>query len=168
MCDSSAMVTLSRNRRCTRVLIVRRNHVAVAEMPRPIAATATRPPERSRTPLPRSISHSAMSASGSAATSARMNDTSINRGSCRYPSLHSLHIEESAGGSGSIGATLTLTASSEDVIDHPFFAFFNESFGLEIEHRSVATVPRHELEVRTDFDHAPVFEDANAIGMTNG
>src|SRR6478752_472572 len=167
MCDSSAMVTLSRNRRCTRVLMVRRNHVAVAEMPKPIAATATRPLDRSRTPLPSSISQRASSASGSAATSARMNDTSINRGSWRYPSLHKRHIDESAGGSGSIGATLTLTALSEDVIDHPFFAFFNESFRLQIEHRSVATVPRHELVVRAEFDDAPVFEDTNAIGVTN-
>ena len=40
-CDSSAIVTLSRKRRCTRVLIVRRNQVAVADTPRPTAAAST-------------------------------------------------------------------------------------------------------------------------------
>ena len=65
---SSAIVTLSRKRRCTRVLTVRRNHVAAVETPRPIAAPCTRPDRCSRTPLPSSISHSASSASGSAAS----------------------------------------------------------------------------------------------------
>ena len=40
-CDSSAIVTLSRNRRCTRVLTVWRNHVAAAETPSAIAANRT-------------------------------------------------------------------------------------------------------------------------------
>ena len=40
-CDSSAIVTLSRKRRCTRVLTVRRNQVAAADTPRPIAAAST-------------------------------------------------------------------------------------------------------------------------------
>src|SRR5712691_7676628 len=65
-CDSSAMVTLSRKRRCTRVLTVRRNHVAAADTPRPTAAPCTMPGLCSRTPLPSSISHNARSASDSA------------------------------------------------------------------------------------------------------
>jgi hypothetical protein len=83
MCDSSAIVTLSRKRRRTRVLTVRRNHVAVAEIPRPIAEVAMSAGEWSRTPLPRSMSESASSASGSAATSVSRNDTSMSRGSFR-------------------------------------------------------------------------------------
>ena len=41
-CDSSAIVTLSRKRRCTRVLTVRRNQVAVADTPSATAAIRTR------------------------------------------------------------------------------------------------------------------------------
>ena len=37
-CDSSAMVTLSRKPRCTRVLTVRRNQVAAADRPSATAA----------------------------------------------------------------------------------------------------------------------------------
>src|SRR5260370_19741186 len=40
--DSSAMVTLSRKRRCTRVLTVRRNHVAAVDTPWPISSTTLR------------------------------------------------------------------------------------------------------------------------------
>src|SRR6266576_2616523 len=58
-CDSRAIVTLSRKRRCTRVLTVRRNQVAVADTPRPTAATRTRPGRWSSTPSPRSIDQSA-------------------------------------------------------------------------------------------------------------
>ena len=42
-CDSSAMVTRSRKRRCTRPLITRRNHVAAVERPRPTAAASDQP-----------------------------------------------------------------------------------------------------------------------------
>ena len=38
-CDSSATVTLSRNRRCTRTLTVRRNHVAADDTPSPVDAS---------------------------------------------------------------------------------------------------------------------------------
>ena len=41
-CDSSAIVTLSRKRRCMRVLTVRRNQVAVADTPSPRAAASSR------------------------------------------------------------------------------------------------------------------------------
>src|SRR5437867_25830 len=61
------MVTLSRKRRCTRVLMVRRNHVAAAETPSPMAAPSIISGLCPSSPLPRSISHSARSASGSAA-----------------------------------------------------------------------------------------------------
>ena len=102
--DSSAIVTLSRKRRCTRVLTVRRNQVAAADRPRPIAAPCIRPVRCSRKPLPSSHSHSASSASGSAASCDNTNDATIRRGSWRYPSLHSRHIDDNAGGSGSISA----------------------------------------------------------------
>ena len=65
---SSAMVTLSRKRRCTRVLTVRRNQVAAAETPSAAAATCTRRAcAAGATPSPSSLNHSASSASGSAA-----------------------------------------------------------------------------------------------------
>ncbi len=82
-CVSSAIVTLSRNRRSTRVLTVRRNQVAVADTARPIAAVHTSPGRLSSRPLPSSISHSAISASGSAASCESAKAASISRGSWR-------------------------------------------------------------------------------------
>src|SRR6476661_7453807 len=64
--DSRAMVILSRNLRCTRVLTVRRNQVAVQETPRPSAAIRIRFRLPASTPLPSNMSHSASSASGTA------------------------------------------------------------------------------------------------------
>src|ERR1051325_4796125 len=61
---SRAIVALSGKRRCTRVLTVRRNQVAVADRPRPIAEPIISVGRCSTTPLPSSISHSARSAAG--------------------------------------------------------------------------------------------------------
>src|SRR5678816_3388168 len=149
--DSSAMVTLSRNLRWTRVLIVRRNHVAAAETASPTAAACTSPVRCSSTPLPSSISQRASSASGSAASWDSTNETSINRGSCRYPSLHSRHIDESGGGSGSIPPG----RSGEDVIRHPFLVIGrDEPLRLQVEHRPVAPAERHQLVVSAERDDA--------------
>src|SRR5882672_10176546 len=159
-CDSSAIVTLSRKRRCTRVLIVRRNHVAAADTARPTAATRTSPGEWSITPFPRSMSHRASSASGSAASWDSTNAASISRGSWRYPSLHNRHIDESAGGSASAAR------SGEDVIRGPLlFACDVEALGLQVEHRAIAAVQCHQLVVRAELDDTALLEHADAIGV---
>ena len=81
-CDLSAIDTLSRNRRCTRVLTVFSSQVAVADRPRPRPATTRRLRSWCCTPELRSCSHSAISASGSAASTVRPKATPSSRGSC--------------------------------------------------------------------------------------
>src|SRR5713101_8682868 len=165
-CDSSAMVTLSRKRRCTRVLTVRRNHVAAADTPRPIAAPCTMPGLCSRMPLPSSISHNARSASGSAASCDSASAATIKRGSWRYPSLHNRHIDDSAGGSGSI-APGARSRSGEDVIRGALLLRDVEALRLHIEHCPVAPGERHQLIVRAQLDDPAVLEHADAIGMAD-
>src|SRR6185369_3008512 len=165
--DSSAIVTLSRKRRCTRVLIVRRNHVAAVDTARPIAATCIRPVLCSTTPLPSSASHNARSASGSAASCDRANATTIKRGSWRYPSLHNRHIDESAGGSGAI-VSAARSRSGEDFIRCTLLLRDVEALRLQIEHRPIAPGQRHQLVVRAELDDPAVLEHADAIGMTHG
>src|ERR1700736_1917987 len=163
-CDSSAIVTLSRKRRCTRVLTVRRNQVAAVETPRPIAAPCTMPGLCSKTPLPSSMSHKARSASGSAASCDSTNATNIKRGSWRYPSLHNRHIDDSAGGSGSIARS----RSGEDVIRRALLVVRNvESLRLQIEHGPIAPDERHQLVVRAELDDPAVLEHADTIGMAD-
>src|SRR4051794_27999850 len=106
------MVTLSRKRRVTRVLTVRRNQVAVVDTPRPSTAISTRCGRWPSTPSPSSLSQTAISASGAADSSDNRNATDISAGSCWYPSLHRRHIEDSAGGNASGFGT----RSAEDVI----------------------------------------------------
>src|SRR5215472_9759776 len=160
--DSSAMVTLSRNRRCTRVLTVRRNHVAAADMPSAIAPPSTSPDRCSSTPLPSSISHKARSASGSAASWDSTSDANIIRGSCRYPSLHSRHMEDSAGGSGAIA----WPRLGEDVIGRArLVGRNNEALCLQIEHRSVAPAKRHQFVVRAELNYTAMFENADAVRL---
>src|SRR5438874_11579381 len=158
-CDSSAIVTLSRKRRCTRVLTVRRNQVAAADTARPIAAPCTMPGLCSRTPLPSSIIHSARSASGSAATCESTNATTIKRGSWRYPSLHRRHIDDSAGGSGAM--------SGEDVICCTLLLRNIEALSLKIEHGPIASAERHQLVVRAELDDPAVLEHADTIRMAD-
>src|SRR6266576_398827 len=163
-CDSSAMVTLSRKRRCTRVLTVRRNHVAAVDKPSPIAAPSTMPGLCSRTPLPSNISHKARSASGNAASCDSTNATAIKRGSWRYPSWHSRHMDDSAGGSGSIARS----RSGEDVIRRALLlARGAEALRLQIEHRPIPPRKRHQLVVRAELDDPAVLEHADAIGMAD-
>src|ERR1700733_12202383 len=163
-CDSSAIVTLSRKRRCTRVLRVRRNQVAAVDTPRPMAAPCTMPGRWSRTPLPSSISHKARSASGSAASCDSTNDATIKRGSLRYPSLHNRHIDDRAGGSGSIPRS----RSGENVIGCTLLLGDVEALCLQVEHRPVAPGECHELIVRTELDDPAVLKYANTISMTDG
>src|SRR6267143_3015428 len=164
-CDSSAIVTLSRKRRCTRVLTVRRNHVAATDTPRPIAAPCTMPGLCSRTPLPSSVSHNARSASGSAASCDNPSAAIIKRRSWRYPSLHNRHIDDSGGGSGSIARS----RSGEDVIRLALLVVRDvEALRLQIEHRPIAPAERHQLVVRTEFDDPTVLEHADTIRMANG
>src|SRR5229473_8248551 len=166
-CDSSAMVTLSRNRRCTRVLTVRRNHVAAVDTPSPIAAPSTMPGLCSRTPLPSNISHNARSASGSAASCDSPNDITIKRGSWRYPSLHNRHIDDNAGGSGAI-VSIARSRSGKDVIRRTLLFRDIEALRLQIEHRPIAPGERHQLVVRAEFDDSAMLKYANTIGMADG
>src|SRR6516225_1993209 len=141
---SSTIVILWRNRRCTRVLTVLRNHVPVGYAPSPMAAASTRRGRCSMTPFPSSMSQSAMNASGSAETCDRTNAHSINFGSWRYPSLHSRHTDDSVGGS-----------SDEGFIRLPFLVFRRgEALRLKIEHRPIAPAFRHQFVVRAQFDDA--------------
>src|SRR3984893_13388257 len=163
-CDSSAIVTLSRKRRCTRGLTVRRNHVAAVDTPRPIAAPCTMLGLCSSTPLPSSISHNARSASGSAASCDSTNAATIKRGSWRYPSLHNLHIDDSAGGSGSIARS----RSGEDVIRLALLVVRDgEALSLQIEHGPIAPGQRHQLIVRAELDDPAMLEHADTIGMAD-
>ena len=90
----------------------------------------------------------------------------IRRGSWRYPSLHSRHMEESAGGSGAI---CLLSKDSEDVIGCALLFFGNvEPLRLQIEHGAVAAAKGHQFVMRAELDHPAVLEHADAIGMANG
>src|ERR1700722_2011760 len=154
------MVTLSRKRRCTRVLTVFKNQVAAVDTPRPIAAPCIRPVRCSRKPLPKSASHKASRASGSAASCDNRNDTTIRRGSWRYPSLHSRHIDDSAGGSGS--------SSGEGFIRGALLFRQMEAPRLQVEHGPVAAAQRHQLIVRAQLDDPAVLQHADAVSMTHG
>src|SRR4029078_7195192 len=103
-----------------------------------------------------SISHRAMSASGSAASCDSTNETSISRGSWRSRRRNSRHMEESGGGSASIGGI----RSGEDVIRHPLLvverAGRKEALRLQVEHRAVAPAERDPLVARGEVAHPPV------------
>src|SRR6266576_107500 len=162
---SRAIVTLSRKRRCMRVLTVRRNQVAAADTASPIAVPSTSPSRCSNTPLPSSINHSARSASGRAASCDSTSDANSSRGSWRYPSWHRRHMDDSAGGSGAIGCPRL----GEDVIGRAFLVRRNvKALRLQIEHRSIAPSERHEFVVCAELNHPTVFKHADAIGMTYG
>src|SRR5580658_1760139 len=154
------MVTLSRKRRCTRVLTVFKNQVAAVDTPRPIAAPCINPVRCSRKPLPKSASHKASSASGSAASCDNRNDTTIRRGSWRYPSLHSRHMDDSAGGSGS--------SSGEGLISGALLFGKMEALRLQVEHGPIAAAQRHQLIVRAQFDDPAMLQHADTVGMADG
>src|SRR6516162_8840508 len=163
--DSRAIVTLSRKRRCMRVLTVRRNQVAAADTPSPIDVASTSPARCSNTPLPSSINHSARSASGRAASCDSTSDANISRGSRRYPSLHNRHMDDSAGGSGSIACPRL----GEDVIGRALLVGGNvKPLRLQVEHRSVAPSERHEFVVCAELNHPSVFKHTDAIRVTYG
>jgi hypothetical protein len=82
-CPSSAIVTLSRKRRCNRVLTVRSTQVAAAEPASPNEASSSSPRSPRITPSPRYLSQTAISASGSAASSDSTNAATSSPGSCR-------------------------------------------------------------------------------------
>src|SRR6185503_16320794 len=134
-------------------------------MPRASTATLTRAQSPASAPSPSSLNQTASSASGSAARRANPNDTTIRTGSCWYPSLHSRHIEEMAGGRSSRGAG---GFSGEDVIGLPFLVFRTEALRLQIEHCPIAAVERHQFPVRSEFDDLPLLEHANAVRLPHG
>src|SRR5437899_7616485 len=141
-----------------RMLIIRRNHVAVAAAPSPIADTSTSRGRCSMMPLPSSISHTAMSASGNADNCASTNDHTMSPGSWRYPSLHSRHIDLSAGGSG----------SGEGFIRLPFLVLRGvEALCLQVEHRPISAAAGDQLVMRAKLHDAAVLEHAGAVGVTH-
>src|SRR5581483_7836236 len=156
------MVTLSRKRRCTRVLITRRNQVAAADSARPAAAARMTPGRCSRTPFPSSINQSARRASGSAASCDRRKAAPISRGSWRYPSLHNRHIDDSAGGNGTSIRPLP-RGSGEDVIRRAFFLALGEALRLQVEHRAIASVQGHQLVVGPELDDAAVLDRKSVV-----
>src|SRR5213593_1421637 len=102
----------------------------------------------SRIPLPSSINHNARRASGNAASCDDTSAAIIKRGSWRYPSLHNRHIDDSAGGSGSIvpGVPGARSRSGEDFIGRALLlAWDAETLRLQVEHRPIAPAERHEL-----------------------
>src|SRR6185436_10087593 len=156
--DSSAIVTLSRKRRCTRTLTVRSNHVAAVDTPSAIAAIRTSRASCPSTPSPSSLSHQAINASGNAARSDSTNAATIRPGSFRSPSLHNRHIDDSAGG----------RSSGEDFINDPLLVLDRgEALGLKVEHRPVASPERHQLLVGSELDHFSMLEHTDAVGVAH-
>src|SRR5258708_17965016 len=114
----------------------------------------------SRAPWRRSISKKARSASGGAASCDSTKATTIRRGSWRSPSLHSRHIDDSAGGSGSIARSRL----GEDVIRRALLLARNaEALRLQIEHGPIPSGERHQLVMRAELDHPAVLQHADAI-----
>src|SRR5215469_5424098 len=156
-CASSAIVTLSRKRRCTLVETVCSSQVATAETASAMTAKRSRPAFCSIRPSPSSLSQTASSASGSADTKASTNETPMSEGSQRKPSRHSRHIEDSAGGSLSGTAAGGTAVSGEDIETQLFLAFLRragcEPLRLQGEHRPVTTALRHQLVVTAQLEY---------------
>src|SRR5689334_21788181 len=137
-CASSAIVTLSRNRRCTRVLTVTRNQVAAVLNAIPAAEPHTSPARRCTTPCPNSASHTARSEPGRAATCESAKEITIWRRSLRYPSLQSRHIDDNVGGRRSIPPPEPpIAPSGEEFVGIAFLVRFLESLRLQLEHRPI-------------------------------
>src|ERR1700693_2448325 len=82
----------------------------------------------------------------------------------RSPSWHTRHIDDSAGGSGSIARS----RSGEDVIRRALLVARDvEALRLQIEHRTIAPGERHQLVVRAELDHPAVLQHADTIGVAN-
>src|SRR3954469_4064326 len=158
-CDSSAIVTRSRKRRVTRVETRRSSQVPTTDSASAIAVRRSFRPAPAATASARSLNQSARSASGTAASNASVIDHTIIRGSYRSPSRQSRHIDDHAGGS----------SSDEDVMGHPFLVFrLAEALRLEIEHRPIPTMSRHQLVVGPQLDHSPLLEHADPIRQPHG
>src|SRR5438552_8413544 len=172
--DSRAMVTLSRKRRWTRVLTVRSSQVAVADKPNPTAAASTRPLRWCTRPWPRTASHRASKASGTAATRDRTKAASSRKGSCWYPSRHSRHMAGRAAGilSGAApdaDARSEGGASDEDVIGPPLLIVGGlEPAGLQPEHRAVPAASCDQLGVGAQLHDPPVLQHADPVGVAHG
>src|SRR5437588_3081518 len=150
-CDSSAIVTLSRNRRWTRVLTVRRNHVPAADRPRAIAVRRSFVASPATIASAISLNQSASNASGTAETNASTNAHTIKLGSYRNPSRHRRHIELPAGGRSS--------GLREDVMRRALLVQrLTEALRLKVEHRAITPAPSHELVVRSQLDDPPLLQ----------
>src|SRR5205807_1410996 len=87
------------------------------------------------------------------------------------PSLHSRHIDDSAGGSSS--SKVLRVISREDIEHDLLFAFINggarrESLRLQLEHGVVAAAELHQLGMRPQLDDSPMLEHADAVGVPHG
>src|SRR5205809_6069487 len=110
-------------------------------------------------PSASSCIHSASSASGNAASDARLNETPRSRCSTSYARFNARHIEGRAGG----------RLSGEGIeLNSFFFLAAAETRGLQIEHRVIAPPGGHQLVMGTEFDDPAVFQNANAVSLTNG
>ena len=165
-CDSSAMVTRSRKRRCTRVLTVRRNQVAAAD-----SAEADRrglherSASRSSTPVAEQLQPERQQRVGQRGE--------LRRARTRRPS------GAARGGSRACTAATSTTAPAaaarslgvrrgrHSVMPSSSSAAA-ETLRLQIEHRAIAPAERHQLVVRAELDDPAVLEHADAIGMAHG
>src|SRR5215469_5219703 len=79
-------------------------------------------------------------------------------------------MEESVGGRGSIAPSCFACERSlgEDFIRCALLIGFLEPLRLKVEHRSIAAAQRHQFVVRAEFDHSPMLEYADAVGMAHG
>src|SRR5215469_4587517 len=154
-CDSRAIVTLSRNRRCIRADTVASSQLATAETASALTAKRSSPGLCSSSPSPSSLNQTASSASGTAATRASVKDTPISAGSYRKPSRHSRHIDRNAGGS-----LPTASWSGEDIEGHLLFPFLRrpggEPLGLEREHPPVPAAQCQKLVMAAELHDGAV------------
>ena len=164
-CDSSAIVTLSRKRRCTRVLTVRRNQVAAADTPRPIGGAAHQAgpvlehalaeqhqPQREQRVGQRGElrQHERDEHQPRLVAVAELAQPPHRRQRRRQRLDRAIAIRR--------GRHRSSPPLRLDV----------EALRLQIEHRPVAAAERHQLVVRAELDDAAVLEHADAIGVADG
>ena len=131
----------------------------------PAAATRTRLQSPCSTPSPSSLNQSASSASGSAASSASVNAATISAGSWLVAELaQPPHRRERR----RQGVALRGVVRRGRHSCLPFLVFAAEALRLQIEHRPVAAVERHQLVVRAELDDLAVLEHADPIGVAHG
>src|SRR3954451_23710099 len=77
-------------------------------------------------------------------------------------------MDESAGGSGSMGRSAATAPSDEDVIRRALLRLIaRETLRLHVEHRPIPAASGHELFVRAELDDAAMLQHADAVGVTH-